>query len=74
MPRNVGRKRRAVKRFQKYVAIFVTLGYSGVIATHYPTGENAVKAYALFFATIALALAYVASQALNAGAAALLLR
>lgn len=33
-----------------------------------------MKAYALFFATIAPALAYVASRALNAGAAALLLR
>ena len=33
-----------------------------------------MKACALFFATITLALAYVASQALNAGAAALLLR
>ena len=33
-----------------------------------------MKAYALFFATVTLALAYIASHALNAGAAALLLR
>lgn len=39
-----------------------------------PTARPTMKTYALFFAIVTLALAYVASQALNAGAAALLLR
>lgn len=71
MARKVGAARRPIKRIQKYVVIFVTLTYDAVIATQQrPT----MKAYALFFATVTLALAYIASQALNAGAAALLLR
>lgn len=71
MARKVGVAQRSIKRIQKYVVIFVTLAYDAVIATQQrPT----MKAYALFFAIVTLALAYVASQALNAGAAALLLR